>query len=132
VTPILAAAWFSLIWAGKHPYLSHVPIFDTTPSTPVRENNTGALFTIFVIIGIFSVSILPVTLELASEVTRNSDTASAMLWTMGNLMPFIFILGEFFGVFKKSHRTPAPLYLSLPNPFHPFARAPVSKISHDR
>jgi len=73
VTPILAAAWFSLIWA-------------------VRDNNTGPLYAIFVIIGVFSVSILPVTLELASEVTRNSDTASAMLWTMGNLIPFIFIL----------------------------------------
>jgi hypothetical protein len=66
---------------------------------PVRENNTGALFAVFVIIGVFSVSILPVTLELASEITRNSETSSAALWTMGNLMPFIFILGEWTSAF---------------------------------
>jgi len=73
ITPIISAAWFALIWE-------------------VRGNNAGALFALFVIIGIFSVSILPVTLELASEVTRNAATASAILWANGNLMPFIFIL----------------------------------------
>jgi len=91
VTPIIAASWFSLIWA-------------------VRENNAGALFAIFVIIGVFSVSILPVTIELASEVTRNSDTASAMLWMMGNLMPFIFIL--------VSNRLRAPSSASPPMNMH--------------
>lgn len=99
-TPIIAAAWFSLIWAGKLHATSSLlgrPLIDYGNSCDmsVRENNTGALFAIFIIIGIFGVTILPVSLELGSEVTRNAETSASILWLMGNLMPFIFILGEF-------------------------------------
>ena len=61
VIPFIAVAWLSLIWA-------------------VRPNNTGALYAIFVVIGMCSVSILPVSLELGCEVTRNSEASSAILW----------------------------------------------------
>lgn len=60
-TPIIAAAWLSLIWA-------------------IRENNAGALYAIFVVIGTCSVSILPVGLELGVELTRNAGASSAALW----------------------------------------------------
>ncbi|OCB86302.1 MFS general substrate transporter [Sanghuangporus baumii] len=59
--PFIAAAWLSLIWA-------------------VRPNNTGALYAIFVVIGVASLSMLPVTLELGCELTRNSEASSAILW----------------------------------------------------
>ncbi|KAL5499054.1 hypothetical protein ACEPAH_1572 [Sanghuangporus vaninii] len=72
--PFIAAAWVSLIWA-------------------VRPNNTGALYAIFVIIGVASISMLPVTLELGCELTRNSDASSAILWWSANIACIVFTLG---------------------------------------
>lgn len=46
----------------------------------VRPHNTGALFAVYAIIGISSVSLLPVGLELGCELTRNADGSSAVLW----------------------------------------------------
>lgn len=60
-TPFVAAGWLSLIWA-------------------VRENNVVALYALFIIIGVFSVAMLPVGLELGCELTRNADASSAILW----------------------------------------------------
>lgn len=59
--PIIAACWLALIWA-------------------VRENNTAALYALFVLIGVFSVTMLPVGLEMGCELTRNSSASSAILW----------------------------------------------------
>jgi len=71
--PTVAVAWLSLIWA-------------------VRANNTGGLFAIFTLIGICSISLLPVSIELGVELTRNSDGSSAVLWFFGNLATIFFIL----------------------------------------
>ncbi|KAI9442617.1 MFS general substrate transporter [Lactarius indigo] len=73
--PITGITWLSLIWA-------------------VRENNTGALFTLFIIIGVCSISLLPVAIELGVELTRNSDGSSAVLWFFGNLLSITFILAQ--------------------------------------
>ncbi|EJD00097.1 MFS general substrate transporter [Fomitiporia mediterranea MF3/22] len=71
--PIVAAAWLGLIWAA-------------------RPHNTGALFAIFVIIGVCSISMLPIALELGCELTRNSGASSAILWFSANLGGIIFVL----------------------------------------
>ncbi|KAI9437900.1 MFS general substrate transporter [Russula earlei] len=73
--PIIGLGWFSLIWA-------------------VRAHNAGALFGIFVVIGICSVSLLPVGIELGVELTRNPDGSSALLWFFGNLFCVIFTVGQ--------------------------------------
>ncbi|KAI0043663.1 MFS general substrate transporter [Auriscalpium vulgare] len=73
--PIIGAGWLSLIWA-------------------VRPHNTAALFAVYVIIGIASVSLLPVGLELGCELTRNADGSSAVLWFFGNLLCVIFTLSQ--------------------------------------
>ncbi|KAH0827810.1 major facilitator superfamily domain-containing protein [Lanmaoa asiatica] len=75
LVPIVAVGWFSLIWA-------------------VRPNNTAALFTIFIVIGICSLMMLPIGLELGVELTRNADASAALLWCSGNLFGIILILGE--------------------------------------
>lgn len=59
--PIIAACWLALIWAA-------------------RPNNTAALYALFVLIGVFSVTMLPVGLELGCELTRNSSASAAILW----------------------------------------------------
>ncbi|KAI0265746.1 major facilitator superfamily domain-containing protein, partial [Russula aff. rugulosa BPL654] len=61
ICPITATAWLSLIWA-------------------VRPHNDAALFAIFIVIGVCSISLLPVAVELGVELTRNSDGSSAVLW----------------------------------------------------
>ncbi|TDL20024.1 MFS general substrate transporter [Rickenella mellea] len=73
--PVIAALWLSLIWA-------------------VKPNNTAALYAIFVLIGVCSVSMLPVGLELGCELTRSADGSSAILWWSGNLLGIIFVLVE--------------------------------------
>ncbi|GJE88914.1 MFS general substrate transporter [Phanerochaete sordida] len=73
--PALGALWLSLVWA-------------------VKENNTGGLFAIMALIGAGSVTLLPVALELAVEVTRNADGSAAVLWFAGNLMSITCVLSE--------------------------------------
>ena len=46
----------------------------------MKRNNTGALFAIMAMIGAGSVTLLPVAIELAVEVTRNADGSTAILW----------------------------------------------------
>ncbi|KAJ7036834.1 major facilitator superfamily domain-containing protein [Mycena alexandri] len=72
LVPIVAAGWFSLIWA-------------------VRPHNTAPLFVIMTIIGAASLTLLPVALELGCEVTRNAQGSSALLWFTVNLFEIIFV-----------------------------------------
>ncbi|KAF9484435.1 MFS general substrate transporter [Pholiota conissans] len=71
--PFAAVGWFVLIWA-------------------VRPRNTAALFVIMAVIGIGSVPMLAVGMELACELTRNADGSSAIIWFSGNLATVALIL----------------------------------------
>ncbi|KAF8813927.1 MFS general substrate transporter [Phlegmacium glaucopus] len=73
LVPIIAVGWLSLIWA-------------------VRPDNTAALFVIMAVIGICSITMLPIALELAAELTRNVDGSSALVWFGGNLFGIAFVL----------------------------------------
>ncbi|KAG7088672.1 hypothetical protein E1B28_012644 [Marasmius oreades] len=73
--PVLAGAWFSLIWA-------------------VKPGNTGGLFAVMAIIGVTSVTMLPVGIELACDVTQNAEASSSLLWFMGNGFTIVFVLAE--------------------------------------
>ncbi|KDQ57437.1 hypothetical protein JAAARDRAFT_35153 [Jaapia argillacea MUCL 33604] len=86
--PILAVAWLSLVWA-------------------VRPNNTGPLFVIMAIIGITSIIMLPVALELGCELSRNSDGSSSVLWFSGNLFSLIFVLVQ--GALRAGPNAKPPL-----------------------
>ena len=112
--PIVGVAWLSLIWAGKTSAL--LCTIYSHACCSVKPDNTGSLFFIFVLIGICSISLLPVAVELGVELTRNSDGSSAVLWFLcvplrpktskklihflfvfksGNLVTIIFILGKY-------------------------------------
>ncbi|KAJ8077170.1 hypothetical protein PM082_001598 [Marasmius tenuissimus] len=73
--PCLAGAWLSLIWA-------------------VKPNNTGGLFAIMAIIGITSITLLPVGLELGCDVTQDAEASSSLMWFSGNAFCIIFLLAE--------------------------------------
>ncbi|KAJ3846390.1 MFS general substrate transporter [Lentinula lateritia] len=70
--PMLGGSWLSLIWA-------------------VKSHNIGGLFAVMTILGITSVTMLPVRLKLASDLTRNVEGSSAIL---GNLFNIVFVLVE--------------------------------------
>ncbi|KAF8630320.1 hypothetical protein AX15_002993 [Amanita polypyramis BW_CC] len=71
--PIVAGAWLSLVWA-------------------VKPNDKGGLFAVMTVLGVTSITLLPVGLELGAEVTRNADGSSAILWFTGNLFGITSIL----------------------------------------
>ncbi|KAF8070699.1 major facilitator superfamily domain-containing protein [Lyophyllum atratum] len=75
MVPLVAGAWLSLIWA-------------------VKPHNLGGLFAIMTILGVCSVTMLPVGLELGCELTRNANASSAVLWFAGNLFGVVFVLSE--------------------------------------
>ncbi|KAF8207013.1 major facilitator superfamily domain-containing protein [Mycena galopus ATCC 62051] len=75
LVPVVAGGWFSLIWA-------------------VRPHNTAALFVIMAVIGMSSLTLLPVALELGCEVTRNAQGSSALLWFIVNLFEVTFVQAQ--------------------------------------
>ncbi|PFH46175.1 hypothetical protein AMATHDRAFT_77780 [Amanita thiersii Skay4041] len=75
LVPILGGTWLSLIWA-------------------VKPNNMAGLFVIMTILGVCSITMLPIGLELGCDLTRNADGSSAILWFMGNLFGIMFVLVE--------------------------------------
>ena len=81
LTPPLVGAWISLIWAGQR-FCNRVSKVVLMNWSIAKPNNTGGLFVIITILGITSVTLLPIGLELGAELTRNADGSSAILWFM--------------------------------------------------
>lgn len=51
------------------------------------------MFVLAALIGTFGITLLPVSLELAAELTRAPDASSAFLWAVCNIFTIIMILG---------------------------------------
>lgn len=79
--PIIGVAWLSLIWAGMEVLFSF-PLGSScsTILITVKPHNVAGLFAIFIVIGVCSITLLPVAVELGVEMTRNPDGSSAVLW----------------------------------------------------
>jgi FLVCR family MFS transporter 7 len=75
IVPIIAATWLGFIWA-------------------VKPHNLAALYVIMCILGIGSIALLPIGLELGCELTRNADGSSAILWFGGNLAGVVYLLAQ--------------------------------------
>jgi hypothetical protein len=84
LVPCISVTWALLIWAGE----SHFAIYMQNQKAKtyyemgelVRPHNTAVLFVLMAVIGICALTMLPVGLELACELTRNADGSSAILW----------------------------------------------------
>ena len=88
--PIISTAWFSLIWAGNDILFSFALGWLTyLVFSAVKPHNAAALFLIFVVIGVCSITLLPVGVELGVELTRNPDGSSAVLWFLCALSSFV-------------------------------------------
>ena len=93
--PCLAGAWLSLIWAGETLVLfkpTDRPGSRQTSPHIVKPNNTGGLFAIMAIIGVTSLTLLPVGLELACDLTQDAEASSSLMWFAGNAFGIIFVL----------------------------------------
>ncbi|KAG9008987.1 hypothetical protein FRB90_008665 [Tulasnella sp. 427] len=73
VVPVLAGCWLGFIWA-------------------VGTHGLGASYALLAIIGVCSFTLLPVTLELGCEVTRNAELSGAMLWLAANAVGLFLVL----------------------------------------
>ncbi|KIM22040.1 hypothetical protein M408DRAFT_333098 [Serendipita vermifera MAFF 305830] len=71
--PALGVVWIGLVFA-------------------VRPNNLAGVFIVLVLIASISFILLPVGLELGVEITRNAETSTAVLWTGGNAVSFLWVL----------------------------------------
>jgi len=60
----------------------------------VRPNNLAGIFVVLVLIASISFILLPVGLELGVEITRNAETSTAVLWTGGNAVSFLWVIGQ--------------------------------------
>ncbi|GJE91828.1 MFS general substrate transporter [Phanerochaete sordida] len=90
ICPALGVLWLSLIWA-------------------VKPNDAAGLFVIMALIGGCSITILPLALELAVELTRHADGSVAVQWFAGNLMAVVFVHVE--GALRAGHDAHPPLNL---------------------
>jgi FLVCR family MFS transporter 7 len=86
--PTIGAAWLSLIWAGGPLFIRFLAKAQADSNRIVRPNNAVALYVLLALIGACSVSLLPIALELACELTRNADGSSAALWFLC-VLPFV-------------------------------------------
>lgn len=75
LVPVLSALWLSMVWA-------------------VRPDNTVVLFVLSALIGICAITLLPVSLETAAELTRAPDASSALLWGVCSIFQIVMILAE--------------------------------------
>jgi hypothetical protein len=158
--PIIAAAWLSLIWAGEKVLLPFsLSSLSLAILITVRPHNDAALFAIFIVIGVCSITLLPVAIELGVELTRNSDGSSAVLWFLcalrfftelphqrlisfvrsANMLCIIFVLGQP-RLFRLPHNVLALHLLTLfffsPFLFYPsqckVLSAPLPQRAHHR
>ncbi|GJJ06279.1 hypothetical protein Clacol_000470 [Clathrus columnatus] len=72
---LLGIAWLGLIW-------------------DVRAHNSGGIFAGMAVIGILSLALLPISLELACELIQDAETSTAILWDGANLLTVVFVLAE--------------------------------------
>lgn len=143
--------WSSLVIPYLGRYGGSIPLslgpLCSTILTTVKPHNVAALFAIFIVIGVCSITLLPVAIELGVEMTRNPDGSSAVLWFLcalsatmlshqtlifflcsksGNLFCIIFVLGQSAPAFSPLTQCRCPSFTfiadflpSFPSLFHP-------------
>lgn len=71
----------------------------------MRPNNLGGIYVVLVAISSVSFILLPVGLELGVEITHNAETSTAVLWSGGNLVSVLWVLGAIIFTFPLNHPT---------------------------
>ena len=59
----------------------------------MKPDNLGGIYVVLVSISSVSFILLPVGLELGVEITHNAETSTAILWSGGNLVSVLWVLG---------------------------------------
>ena len=118
--PILSVAWICLIFVGGqrflfiHEVFAHSgPVFSLSWCV-VKPNNLGGIYVVLVAISSVSFILLPVGLELGVEITHNAETSTAILWSGGNTVSVLWVLGQrtFFHPFSCVWLTDSSPFLS--------------------
>ena len=97
--PSLGVVWIGLVFAGQSSSTENFEwVSDHFLRPIVRPNNLIGIFVVLVLIASISFILLPVGLELGVEITRNAETSTAVLWTGGNVVSFLWVLSESLGI----------------------------------
>jgi len=72
-------------------------------SCTVKPNNLAGIYVVLIAISSVSFILLPVGLELGVEITRNAETSTAILWSGGNAVSVIWVLGTNFSSPQSSY-----------------------------
>ena len=62
-------------------------------SRTVKPNNLAGIYVVLVAISSVSFILLPVGLELGVEITHNAEASTAILWSGGNTVSVIWVIG---------------------------------------
>ncbi|KAG9008983.1 hypothetical protein FRB90_008661 [Tulasnella sp. 427] len=92
VVPGLAGCWLGIIWAVTPPRKAFGISTDTMHKSTMGTHGLGASYDLLAIIGVCSFTLLPVTLELGCEVTRNAELSGAMSWLAANAVSLFLVL----------------------------------------
>jgi len=65
----------------------------------VKPNNLAGIYVVLVSISSVSFILLPVGLELGVEITHSAETSTAILWSGGNTVSVLWVLGANFILF---------------------------------
>jgi MFS transporter, FLVCR family, MFS-domain-containing protein 7 len=81
--PLAAVSWLCLIWIGKEILYSSIPllwVYNLNHLITVKPHNTAALFVLFVVAGVCSITVIPVGIKVGAQITRNPEGSSLMIW----------------------------------------------------
>ena len=62
----------------------------------MKPNNLAGIYVVLISISSVSFILLPVGLELGVEITHNAESSTAILWSGGNLVSVLWVLGAIF------------------------------------
>ena len=65
----------------------------------MKPNNLAGIYVVLVSISSVSFILLPVGLELGVEITHSAETSTAILWSGGNTVSVLWVLGANFILF---------------------------------
>jgi len=100
--PILSVAWVCLIFVGEFQIIifpSSIAVecgilfFNDPQSHKVKPNNLAGIYVVLISISSVSFILLPVGLELGVEITHSAETSTAILWSGGNTVSVLWVLG---------------------------------------
>jgi FLVCR family MFS transporter 7 len=80
---LAAVSWLCLIWTGKEILYYSIPllwVYNLIHLIAVKSHSTAVLFVLFILVGVCSITVIPVGIRVGAQITRNPDGSSLIIW----------------------------------------------------